>query len=75
MDLSERAVEFENRKFSFKTTSDRIVAAREAKEIILAVNEVYKQRKDAKLMDLMKRLTVIKQKIEKRLKGRPLTAA
>jgi hypothetical protein len=26
-------------------------------------------------MELMKRLTVIKQKIEKRLKGRPLTAA
>jgi hypothetical protein len=25
-------------------------------------------------MDLMKRLTVIKQKIEKRLKGRPLQA-
>lgn len=75
MDILDRAVEFENRKFSFKTSSDRIVAAREAKEIILAVNEVYKQRKDAKLMDLMKRLTVIKQKIEKRLKGRPLTAA
>ena len=75
MDILDRAVEFENRKFSFKTSSDRIVAAREAKEIIIAVNEVYKQKKDAKLMDLMKRLTVIKQKIEKRLKGRPLTAA
>lgn len=75
MDAIKRATEFENRKFSFKTTSDRIVAAREAKEIILAVNEVYKQQKDQKLMDLMKRITVIKQKIEKRLKGRPLTAA
>ncbi|MBT8245162.1 MAG: hypothetical protein HKP48_04490 [Winogradskyella sp.] len=75
MDILNRAVEFENRKFSFKTTSDRIVAAREAKELILGVNEVYKQKKDAKLMELMKRLTLIKQKIEKRLKGRPLTAA
>jgi hypothetical protein len=75
MDILERAVEFENRKFSFKTTSDRILAAREAKELILGVNEVYKKKKDAKLMDLMKRLTLIKQKIEKRLKGRPLTAA
>jgi len=75
MDILKRASEFENRKFSFKTTSDRIVAAREAKELILAVNEVYKQKKDKDLMDLMKRLTVIKQKIEKRLKGRPLTAA
>ncbi|MCT4630780.1 hypothetical protein [Winogradskyella sp.] len=75
MDILERAVKFENRKFSFKTTSDRILAAREAKELILGVNEVYKKKKDAKLMDLMKRLTLIKQKIEKRLKGRPLTAA
>lgn len=75
MDTLEKAVEFENRKFSFKTTSDRILAAREAKDLILEVNELYKEQKDAKLMDLMKRLTVIKQKIEKRLKGRPLTAS
>lgn len=75
MDILKRASEFENRKFSFKTTSDRIVAAREAKEIILEVNELYKKEKDQNLMDIMKRLTVIKQKIEKRLKGRPLTAA
>jgi hypothetical protein len=75
MDILERAVEFENRKFKFKTTSDRILAAREAKDLILGINEIYKQKKDAQLMELMKRLTVIKQKIEKRLKGRPLTAA
>jgi hypothetical protein len=74
MDAIEKALEFENRKFSFKTTSDRIIAAREAKDVILGVNELYKKNKDAELMDLMKRLTVIKQKIEKRLKGRPLTA-
>jgi len=38
--------------------------------LILGINELYKKNKDADLMDLMKRLTVIKQKIEKRLKGR-----
>ena len=75
MDILEKANEFENRKHSFKTTSDRIMAAREAKEIILGLNEIYKKKKDASLMDLMKRLTIIKQKIEKRLKGRPLTSA
>ena len=75
MDLLERAEEFEHRKFSFKTTSDRILAAREAKDLILEINEVYKETKDQKLMDIMKRLTVVKQKIDKRLKGRPLTAA
>lgn len=75
MKTIEKALEFENRKFTFKTTSDRIVAAREAKDLILEVNELYKKEKDAKLMDIMKRLTVIKQKIEKRLKGRPLTAS
>ena len=60
MDTLEKALEFENRKFSFKTTSERIMAAREAKDIILAINELYKEKKDAQLMDLMKRLTVIK---------------
>ena len=71
MNLSERAVEFENRKFSFKTTSDRIVASREVKALILELNEIYKLKKDPEIMDQMKRLTAVKQKIEKRLKGRP----
>ena len=70
MNLLERAVEFENRKFSFKTTSDRILASREVKALILELNEVYKQNKDPEIMDQMKRLTAVKHKIEKRLKGR-----
>ncbi len=74
-DIIEKALEFENRKHKFVTTSDRIVASREVKSLILGVNELYKENKDAELMDLMKRLTVIKQKIEKRLKGRPLDAS
>jgi len=71
MNLLERAEEFENRKFSFKNTSDRIVASREVKAFILELNEVYKLEKDPNIMDYMKRLTAVKQKIEKRLKGRP----
>ena len=71
MNLLERAIEFENRKFSFKTTSDRILASREVKALILELNEVYKLEKDPEIMDQMKRLTAVKQKIEKRLKGRP----
>lgn len=74
MSLLERAEEFENRKFRFVTTSDRILASREAKALILEINEVYKETKDTNLMELMKRLTVVKQRIEKRLKGKPLTA-
>lgn len=74
MDLIDRALEFENRKFKFPTTSDRILASREVKSLILELNEVYKENKDSEIMDIMKRLTVIKQRIEKRLKGRPLTA-
>ncbi|KGL60345.1 hypothetical protein SAMN04487762_0906 [Polaribacter sp. Hel1_33_78] len=70
MDVLERALEFENRKFSFKTTSDRILASREVKALILELNEVYKLEKDPEIMDQMKRLTAVKQKIEKRLKGR-----
>lgn len=70
MDIIEQALEFEQRKLTFITTSDRIVASREVKSLILGVNEVYKENQDPELMDLMKRLTAIKQKIEKRLKGR-----
>ncbi len=71
MELIERAQQFEKRKWSGLTTSDRIVASREAKDLILSINEVYKQTNDATLMEIMKRLTVLKRKVEKRLKGMP----
>ena len=71
MDIVNKALEFEQRKQVFKTTSERIEASREVKDLILDLNSVYKTEKDPKLMDIMKRLTAIKQKIEKRLKGRP----
>lgn len=73
MDILERALEFEQRKMSFTTNSERIVASREVKDLILGINELYKEKKDPELMDLMKRLTVLKRKIEKRLKGMPNT--
>jgi hypothetical protein len=62
MDLVNKAIEFENRKMRFPTTSDRILASREAKSLILELNEIYKETKDVKLMDIMKRLTAKKQK-------------
>lgn len=71
MDLINEAIQFENAKMSHMSTSDRVVASREAKRLILALNEIYKKSKDSTLMDIMKRLTVKKKKIEKRLKGRP----
>ncbi|MDD7887887.1 hypothetical protein [Flavivirga sp. 57AJ16] len=71
MDIISNALEFEQRKQTFKTTSERIEASREVKDLILSLNKIYKKEKDPEIMDLMKRLTVIKQKIEKRLKGRP----
>ena len=74
MELINRALEFEQRKHTFKTTSERILASREVKSLILGINELYKKEKSQELMELMKRLTVIKRKIEKRLKGRPLAA-
>ncbi len=70
MDIINEALAFEKAKMSNMSTSDRVVASREAKRLILALNELYKQSKDASLMDIMKRLTVKKKKIEKRLKGR-----
>jgi hypothetical protein len=74
MDIIKKAKEFENRKQSFKNTSERISASREAKDIILSLNEVYNLAHDPYIMDLMKRVTEIKKYIEKRLKGRPLTS-
>jgi len=71
MKVIENAIEFENRKMSNMTTSDRVAASREAKSLILGINEIYKKTKDADLMDLMKRLTAKKKKIEKRIKGVP----
>ena len=65
----ERVQEFESRKKSGMSTSDRVSASREAKALILELNEIYKEKKDSAIMDIMKRLTVIKQKIDKRLKG------
>ncbi|GAA4896395.1 hypothetical protein GCM10023311_21390 [Flaviramulus aquimarinus] len=74
MDLINRALEFEKTKMRSLTTSDRVKISREAKALILDLNEIYKAKKDEKIMDIMKRLTVIKRKVEKRLKGKPLTA-
>ncbi len=71
MEIIDKALEFEQRKHTFKTTSERIESSREVKHLILSLNTIYKEDKDPEIMDLMKRLTVIKQKIEKRLKGRP----
>ncbi len=68
MELIDRALEFETNKASFKTRNEKIIASRQAKELILSINQIYKESKDPKLMDIMKRLTLIKQKIEKRLK-------
>ncbi|WP_299764705.1 hypothetical protein [uncultured Dokdonia sp.] len=71
MDILQEALDFENAKMSHMSTSDRVVASREAKRLILAINEIYKKTKDSELMDMMKRLTAKKKKIEVRLKGRP----
>lgn len=67
MDLVEKALAFEQRKISLKTTNERIIASKEIKALILGINEIYKKTKNPNLMDLMKRLTVIKKKAEKRL--------
>jgi len=74
MSTIKQGEEFLNKSLKFKNTSERIEASREVKSLILGINEIYKSNKDQKLMDLMKDLTVVKQKIEKRLKGRPLTS-
>ena len=70
-EIIDKATEFENRKHVYKSTNEKIVASREVKSLILELNEIYNESKDSDIMDMMKRLTVIKRKVEKRLKGRP----
>lgn len=72
MDVIERAAEFEARKMSGMSTSDRVSSSREVKALILEINEIYKETRQVELMDTMKRLTVIKKKIEKRLNSSPI---
>ncbi|MGY0392681.1 hypothetical protein ACW5R3_09025 [Bizionia sp. KMM 8389] len=74
MDTIDRALEFEQTKLKSLSTSDRIKISREAKALILDLNQIYKTKKDERIMDIMKRLTAIKQKVEKRLNGKPLSA-
>nr|WP_321247354.1 hypothetical protein [uncultured Psychroserpens sp.] len=74
MDLINKALEFEKRNLKSLSTSDRVKISREAKALILDLNQIYKEKKDDKIMDIMKRITAIKRKVEKRLKGAPLTA-
>jgi len=71
MKILQEAEEFQNAKMTHMSTSDRVAASREAKRLILAINEIYKETKDPKLMDVMKELTVKKKRIDVRLKGRP----
>ncbi len=74
MELIDKALKFEQTSLKSLSTSDRIKISREAKALILSLNEVYKRKKDQKIMDIMKRLTAMKRKLEKRLKGKPLMA-
>ncbi len=74
MDIINEALEFEQTKLRSLTTSDRVVISRKAKTLILGLNDIYKQKKDEQIMDIMKRLTAIKRKVEKRLNGKHLIA-
>ncbi|GAA4272476.1 hypothetical protein U6A24_09990 [Aquimarina gracilis] len=67
--LLEQALEFERKKITHMTTSDRVSASREAKNLVLNINKIYKKTRDPRLMEIMKKITVKKRKIEKRLRG------
>lgn len=71
MEIIEEATDFENAKMSNMSNSDRVAASREAKRLVLEINKIYQETKEESLMDLMKRLTIKKQRIDIRLKGRP----
>ncbi|MDA0176923.1 MULTISPECIES: hypothetical protein [Mesoflavibacter] len=67
MSTIEKALEFEQTSLRSLSTSDRVKISRQAKTLILELNQIYKKKKDEKIMDIMKRLTAMKRKVEKRL--------
>lgn len=67
MEAIEKATSFLNIKLRNISTSDRIVLSRQAKEYVLSINQIYKNTKEPKLMELMKLITAKKNKIEKKL--------
>ncbi len=69
MELLKKALEFQKRKMTHMTTSDKVSASREAKSLVLRINEIYKKTRDPYLMDIMKQITEKKQKIDRRIKG------
>ena len=69
-ELINEALEFEKSKLRMTSTSERVIISNKTKELILALNQIYKENKDPEIMDIMKRLTAIKQRAEKRLKLR-----
>ncbi len=71
MEIVKEAQEFLDAKMSGLSTSDRVQLSRDAKRIVLAINEIYKESKDPELMELMKALTLKKKRIDVRLKGKP----
>lgn len=71
MEILQEAELFEKATMSHMTTSDRVSASREAKRLVLEINKIYMKTKDVTLMDLMKRLTDKKKRIDVRLKGKP----
>ncbi|WP_025740636.1 hypothetical protein [Aquimarina pacifica] len=68
MELIKKAFEFEKRSMGNMSISDRVSASREAKSLVLGINKIYKKTKDPSLMDIMKRITKKKHRIDKRLK-------
>ncbi len=69
MEILKKALEFKKRRMSHMTTSDKVYASREAKSLVLRINEIYKKTRDPYLMDVMKQITQKKRKIDRRLNG------
>ena len=68
MGVIEKAIEFESRKHVYKSTNEKIVASREVKGLILDLNEIYKENKDPEIMDIMKDLQLLKEKLKRGLR-------
>lgn len=71
--LLQEATTFKQKKIPRASRDAQIETAHKARNLVLEINKFYKESKDPELMSMMKDLSTIKQKIERKIK-RPLRA-
>lgn len=66
-EILQEAEQYNKMSMARMSYTDKVMASRLGKKLVLAINEFYKKSKDPELMEVMKLVTVKKRKIDKKL--------